>query len=132
MPRIELAPIGPFHDLPATVDKIRNAYPGITDKGVNQAIKRMLAGYNPRTPGRIVHLFGRDILTDDLETIAAWQWVGDGEKRRVQEHPIAGGEMIPDDVTGVLRKMRQEELAGRGREARAYINRSVLISPPGL
>lgn len=132
MPRLELAPIGPFHDLAATVDKIKNAYPGITDKGVNQAIQRMLGSYNPRTPGRIVHLFGADIMTEHLETIEAWPWIGDGEKRRLQDHPISGGEMIPDDVTGVLRKMRQEELAGRGREARAHINRSVLISPPGL
>lgn len=132
MKRIELAPLSPFHDLEGTVRKIRAAKPGITDQGVNQAVKRMLDGYNPRTPGRIVHLFGRDILTEDVTSIPAWPWVGEGEKRRVLQHPVMGGETIPDDLVGITRKMRQEELAGRGSEARASINRSVLISPPGL
>lgn len=132
MKRIELAPVGPFHNLERTIESIKAAYPGITPLGVDQAIKRMLDGYKPRTPGRIVHLYGADIMTADLETIPAWPWMGDGEKRRILDHPITGGETIPDDLTGALRKMRQEELAGRGREARALINRSVLISPPGL
>jgi hypothetical protein len=128
--RLELAPYSPFHDIEGTVAKIRAQHPGITDMGVNQAIKRMLTGYKPRHKGRIVHLFGADILTADLTTIAAWPVMGDWEKRRLSLYPIDTGDRIPDDIEGPARRAMQEALATRGDIRN--VNRSVLISPPGL
>lgn len=128
--RLEFAPRSPFHDIEATVTKIRQANPGITDMGVNQAVKRMLTGYKSRHKGRVIHLFGADIMAADLTTIPAWQWVTPGEQRRVMQYPVDTGERVPNDVDGPVRRMVQEEL--RGRLNSRAVNRSVLISPPGL
>lgn len=128
--RLEFAPRSPFHDIDGFVDRIRSAHPGISDQGVSQAVKRALTGFKPRHPSRVVHLYGADILTADLTQLPAWPHITDGEKRRIQQYPIAGGEVIPTDVDAVARRMVQEDLAGRINAAR--INRSVLISPPGL
>lgn len=128
--RLEFSPVSPFHDIEGTVAKLRAQYPGISDKGVNQAVKRMLTGYKARHKGRIVHLFGADIMTANLEGIPAWSWITPAERRRLMEHAIDTGERIPNDVEGPVRRMLQEELAGRLN--RKAVNRSVLISPPGL
>jgi len=132
MRRIELAPRSPFHDLPGFVANVRKANPGITDLGVNQAVKRALDGYNPRHSGRIVHLYGSDIMTAQLDSIPAWPMIGDDEKLRLLEHPVDGGEVIPPEAEGQVRRMLQEELAGKGKDFRRFVNRSVLISPPSL
>jgi hypothetical protein len=128
--KLQYAPKSPFHDIHGTVARLRAAYPGISDKGVNQAVKRMLMGYKPRHDGMIVHLYGEDIMTTNLPAIPAWQWIGDGERIRLLDHPIDTGACIPPEATGQMRRMLQEELAGRLN--RRDINRSVLISPPGL
>jgi hypothetical protein len=130
MRRIEYAPYSPFHDINDVVARIRAKHPGITDMGVNQAIKRMLVGVKPRHKGRIVHLFGADILAADITGIPAWPHISNGERRRLLEHPYDTGERIPNDVEGPVRRMLQEELAGRLN--RRAVHRSVLISPPGL
>lgn len=134
MRRIELAPLGPFHDLEATVAKIRAAHPGITDRGVNQAVKRMLDGYKPRHKGRIVYLFGADIMTAQLDAIPAWPWLSDGAKARLLEHPIAGGTCLPETVDGDDDPKRIDLVQAGLVNAhyRRDVNRSVLISPRGL
>jgi hypothetical protein len=128
--RLEFAPASPFHDIEGTVKRLRDAYPGISDLGVNQAVKKMLVGYKPRHKGRIVHLFGADIMTADLANNPAWKWIGPGERIRLLDHPINGGVVIPNDIEGPVRLMLQEELWRRLN--RREVNRSVLISPPGL
>lgn len=128
--RLEFAPRSPFHDIEGTVAKIRQANPGITDMGVNQAVKRMLTGYKSRHKGRIFHLFGADIMTADLTTIAAWPMIGEYERRRVSAHPIDAGARIPDDIEGPARRAMQEALVSR--HDYHNVNRSSLISPPGL
>jgi len=134
MPRIELAPLGPFHDLEATVARIRAAHPGITDRGVNQAVKRMLNGYKPRHKGRIVYLFGADIMTAQIDAIPAWRWLSDGAKARLLEHPTEGGTCLPETVDGDDDQTRIDLVqAGLINEHyRKGVNRSVLISPRGL
>ena len=72
MKRLEFAPYSPFHDIEATVAKLRASFPGISDDGVNQAVRRMVYGYKARHNGRVIHLFGADIMTADLTTIPAW------------------------------------------------------------
>jgi len=123
---IELAPRSPFHDINGFVANIRAAHPGISDKGVDQSIKRALDGYNPRHSGRVVHLFGADIMAATVEDIPAWPYITAGEQQRILDHPMETGERV-DDHDG---KVSQLELANRlNRES---VNRSVLISPRGL
>ncbi len=128
--RLEYAPRSPFHDIQGTVNKIRAQYPGISDMGVNQAVKRMLTGYKPRHKGLVVHLYGADILSENLPGIPAWQWVSEGERVRLLDHPIDRGERIPNDIEPQVVRVLQEELANRLN--RKAVHRSVLISPPGL
>jgi hypothetical protein len=130
MPRLEFASYSPFHDIEGTVAKLKAKHPTISDHGINVAVKRMLDGYKPRHKGLVVHLYGADILTADLEDIPAWPWVSDAEKRRIQKYPIDKGERVPNDVDAEVRRMVQEEMAGR--LSPWMIHRSVLISPPGL
>jgi len=128
---LEFAPRSPFHNIDGFVENLKQAKPEIrTQLQVNQAVKKALRGYKARHKDRVVHLFGADIMTEDLEGIPAWPLITPGEKRRLKDHPIVGGSMIPNDVEGPVRRMLQEELAGR--LDRKAINRSVLISPPGL
>ena len=124
--RLDLAPKSPFHDIEGFVGRVRAAHTGITDAGVNHVVKRSLDGYNPRHSGRVVHLYGADIMTADLSSIPAWDLITPEEQRRIAEHPMDTGERIdPENV-----KVSQLELARR--LDRRNVNRSVLISPRGL
>ena len=132
--KIELAPESPFHNIHATVRSIRARFPGITDHGVNQAVKRMLGGYNPRHPGRHVALFGADIMTATLEDLPTWPYLPDGQRRRLMDHPVTGGLVLDDtleaDDDPKRQALAQMEMANR--LDRHAVNRSVLISPRGL
>jgi hypothetical protein len=147
MKRLEFAPKSPFQNIHGTAANLRANHPGISDHGVNQAVKRMLMGsrltrldnnttqqvhpgYKPRTKWRVVHLFGADIMTADLTQIPAWNWIAPGEKGRLVMHPITSGVTIPDDLTGKDRRDAQEILAKQYPPS--GINRSVLIGLPGL
>lgn len=134
MRTIELAPLSPFHDIEGTVRKLKAAKPGITQLGINQAVKRMLDRYDPRHPGRHVALFGADIMTAQLDQIPAWPYLPDGQRRRLLDHPIDGGLILPDTLDGDDDPKRaivaQKEAANR--LDRVNVNRSVLISPRGL
>lgn len=140
--RIEFSPVSPFHDLEGFKARVRAAHPTITERGLAQLIQlaaggrdpktknRSRNGYNPRHPSRVYHLFGDDVMTADLMQIPAWPWIAPGERVRLLDHPITGGEVISPDAVGTIRRMLQEELANR--LDRKSVNRSALISPPGL
>jgi len=116
----------PFANLPAFVAHVKRTYPGITDRGVSQLVKKALDHYDPGVRGRIVTLFGADIMTADLERIPAWPYLSDDQRRRLREHPHDTGERVNEDDP----KLSQLELARTLN--RASVNRSALISPPGL
>lgn len=116
----------PFANLPAFVAHVKTKYPGISDKGLSQIVKRSLDLYDPGHSRKVVHLFGADILTADLESIPAWPYIAPGEQQRLRDHPHDRGERVDEDNV----KVSQLELArSLNRQA---VHRSALISPRGL
>jgi len=76
--RITLEYIGedhPFRDIAAFVAAIKRRAPRISQAGVDQKVAEALLKRTPRTPGIVKILFGTDILTDDLESLPAWEWL---------------------------------------------------------
>lgn len=127
MPRLEyVGGHNPFHDINAYKQRIKKAYPGISDVGINQAIKKSLDSLKVRRRGYTRTFFGRDIMTEDPAVIPAWAFLPPSHRKRIREHPLHGGSLVnPDDP-----KYKQVELASAYN--RASVNRSVLISPKGL
>jgi hypothetical protein len=118
--------VSPFVDIKSFVDKIRKDRPGITDIGVDQLVKRTVMALDPRFKGRFVSLFGADIMSADVEDIPAWNYLPPIQQRRILAHPINGGIMVDSEDP----RFSQRELVGANNHAE--INRSALISPPGL
>jgi hypothetical protein len=127
MRTLELAPASPFENIEATVASLKSRFPGITDEGINQAVKMQLdKGYKPRHKKRVVTFFGADIMSASIDEIGAWNLLPPAQQRRVLSHPIEGGLTIgPDDSP-----TKRIELANRLDASN--VNRSVLISPNGL
>lgn len=117
----------PFEDIKAFEAKVRKQFPGISDYGVQRAIKRAVARKDPLVKGRFVALFGRDIMTDAIEGIPAWSHLPQSMQRRILAHPTSTGERVTE---GEDAKITQLELAGRLDHH--SVNRSALISPRGL
>lgn len=57
------------------LDQLRAKYPTFTEAELHAVAGAEFSKKAPRHRSHVVHLFGRDILTDDLTTITAWQWV---------------------------------------------------------
>lgn len=91
-------------------------------------------GYKPRTKGRIVYLFGADIMSANIEDIAAWPMLSEQVRERILSHPITGGITLEDRLMGDD-DPQQVDLIQAGlsnAQYRAGVNRSVLISPRKL
>jgi len=64
------------------LDELRAKYGAtVSERGIQEIAAREFQRRKPRNPAMVVHLFGRDILTDDLTTIEAWPMVDPKEKR---------------------------------------------------
>lgn len=63
------------------LDQLRAKYPTLNERGLHEVAGREFQKKKPRNPAMVVHLFGEDIASDDLEGIAAWPDVDPKEKR---------------------------------------------------
>jgi hypothetical protein len=108
------------------VSEIRRRFPNMTDTGLSELAKRMLGEYDPRTHTRTVMLFGRDIMTADVESIPAWDMLAPSAKTRIKEHPHDTGEVPSSGVNEVFKAELLNRLDRRS------VNRSVLIEPDDL
>lgn len=118
--------VNPFLNLPSFYVHCKRKYPNLSDVEFARLVKIACGSRRQRIPGMTVTLFGRDIMTDDLESIPAWPYLLPGDKRRIQQHPNVGGEQASHEK-GKIAKL---ELLGKMN--RGAVNRSVLISPDGL
>jgi len=114
--------INPWDNIHAFVAWARKKYPGISDRGINQLTMKTVMAYQART-NRVRTIFGRDILTADLEQIPAWPYLPAGEKARLLSHPYSGGTKLDAGSVAVAR----EEQAGK--LDRSAVNREALVTP---
>lgn len=63
------------------LDQLRAKYPSLNERGLHEVAGREFVKKKPRNPAMVVHLFGEDIATAELETIAAWPIMDPKEKR---------------------------------------------------
>lgn len=105
-------------------EQIRKRQPGITDRGVNEVVMRMVAQYDPRTKNRSVALLGDDIMTADPASLPVWDLLAPKIQRRILAHPFDTGERIDPLAERAIEMERMETLP------RHAVNRSFLIWPP--
>lgn len=118
--------VNPFINLPAFYVHCKRRYPNLSDIEFQRLLKIACGRRQQRIPGLNASLFGRDIMTDDVESINSWQYLLPGDKRRVMQHPVSGGEKA-DHEKGKVAKLEM-----LGKMNRKAVNRSVLISLDGL
>lgn len=114
--------VNPWDDIHTFVAMAKSKYPGITSEGINQLAMKTVMAYQART-NRVKTIYGRDILTADLEQIPAWQYLPDGEKARLEAHPYDGGTKLGAGNVAVA-KAEQAGSLNRGG-----INREALVTP---
>lgn len=68
---------------------LREKFPNVSEKGIHAIAAEEFEKRHPRTPRLVVHLFGRDILSDDVTTMAAWPLVDEKERRWLLQWPLA-------------------------------------------
>lgn len=116
----------PFLNLQGFIAHAKKRYPTITDAGIAQLVKLEVGKLRPRMPKLYCHLYGNDIMTEDLEGLEIWRYLPQGDKRRLQQHPIVGGATFPEggDTFERIRLVKTLD--------RSSVNRSALISIEGL
>lgn len=63
------------------LEQLRAKYPTLTERGLHEVAGREFSRRHPRHPRQVIHLFGEDIASEDLEAIPAWPIVDPKEKR---------------------------------------------------
>lgn len=116
----------PFLNLQSFIAHVKKCYPTITDRGIAQLVKLEVGKLRPRLPKVVCHLYGEDIMTEDLEGLPIWNLLPPGEKRRLTQHPIVGGASFPEDGDAFQRAKLVQTID------RSAVNRSALISIRGL
>ncbi|MGB3328216.1 MAG: hypothetical protein WBA46_04625 [Thermomicrobiales bacterium] len=79
---------------------LRATYPTLKEVAIAAIVKAELQANPPRTPGYVVHIYGRDILSGDPTTIPAWRWMA-----RINQADIV------DPATGIARSVADRERA---------------------
>jgi hypothetical protein len=117
---------GPHRDIEAFVAAVKRARPDYSDKQVVETVRRGNATYKPRHRGSHWQLFGRDILTDDLQSLPAWPYIDAWWQKHLPLFPVNGGEMIAGETAAMT---LQAAIDGYGVHR---INRRSLLIPAGL
>lgn len=117
----------PFLNLESFVTHVKKRYPTISQGGINQLVKMEVGKLRPRMPNLYCHLYGRDIMTEDIEDLAIWPYLPPGDQKRLLAHPIVGGMTFDKSDDPMGERMRLIQTLDR-----ASVNRSALISLDGL
>lgn len=117
---------GPHRDIDGFVARLRHARPDFTDDDIVRAVRRGNASYKPRHPQSHWQLFGRDILTTDLQSLGVWPLLHAWWQRNLGRFPLEGGEVIGGE--GAAQHL-QAAISSYGVHR---INRRSLLIPAGL
>ena len=83
------------------LEQVREKYPTLSERGLHEVAGAEFEKRKPRHKNHVVHLFGRDILSDDLTSIAAWPLITPAFRRVLADRKAAGtiGTLIdPEDL----------------------------------
>lgn len=67
------------------LDGLRAKYPAVSETGIQEIARTELGKTPPRYPQEVVHLFGADVLSEDVTTMAAWPWISAYFRRVLQQ-----------------------------------------------
>lgn len=119
---------GPWRNIEKFVAAVKAASPHLDDTQIMAVVHRENARKRPRHNRRVFHMFGADILSDDLQSMDAWPYLHHTWKRDLPLYPIQGGKHIrstDDDAPVIL----QTAIASHGIH---HVNRRTLLVPAGL
>ena len=119
---------GPWRDPERFVNAYRALHPNTTDADMVTMVHRENARRRPRHELKPFLVFGADILSDDLHSMDAWQYLPKTWKRDLPLYPVAGGKLIQSgDAMADVRLKAAIDTAGTRN-----INRASLLVPRGL
>lgn len=117
---------GPWRDAEKFVSAVRAYNPALTEQQVVAIVRRENAKHRPRHQNMSFHLFGADIMTDDLPSIDAWMYLPRDWKRELPAYPMVGGVVIDHEAPGAAVAL------SNARAGRSSVNRASWIFPVGL
>lgn len=119
---------GPWRDIAKFVAAVKAASPHLDDVQIMAVVHRENARKRPRHSKRTFHIFGADILSDDLQSMDAWPYLHHIWKRDLSKYPLEGGRHIrstDEDAPVHL----QTAIASHSAH---QVNRRTLLVPAGL
>lgn len=119
---------GPWRGIEKFVAAVKAASPHLDDAGIMAVVHRENARKRPRHNRQRFHVFGADILSDDLQSMEAWPYLHPIWKRDLPMYPLEGGRHIrttDEDAPAHL----QSAIASHGAH---QVNRRTLLVPEGL
>ena len=119
---------GPWRDIKKFVAAVKAASPHLDDAQIMAIVHRENAKKRPRHNKWTFHVFGADILSDDLQSMDAWGYLPSRWQRDLPLYPLEGGRHIrstDEDAPVHL----QTAIAQHGVH---QVNRRSLLVPEGL
>lgn len=119
---------GPWRDIKKFVAAVKAASPHLDDAQIMAVVHRENARKRPRHTRQRFHVFGADILSNDLQSMDAWPYLHDIWKRDLPMYPLEGGRHIrstDEDAPVHL----QTAIASHSAH---QVNRRTLLVPEGL
>lgn len=115
----------PAQDHQGFIKAVRNKYSNISTYDLEVFYTRAVMLAQPPATSRA--LFGRDILSDDVQSLPWWKYLSRHYQRLILSHPVDSGLVLNNGVADVKRA-----ISYKGGEQRKGISRRSLISIPGL
>lgn len=107
------------------IDSVRKKYSNISNHDIQILYTRAVMLAQPPKSSRM--LLGRDILSDDVESLPWWKHLAPYYRRLILDHPVDSGMLLKGGSAEV-----KKALAYQGGQQRSSINRESLVSIPGL
>lgn len=125
MPLVQLTgPRNPAENPKAFVEAIRKRYANISTEDIQGMYTRAVMLAQPPVDSMSVVLFGRDILSDDVQSLPWWPYLSQRNKNAILAHPVATGVA----VEGLAQAKQAMRMVG----GRAGVSRESLVSLKGL
>ena len=115
----------PAQDHKGFIKAVREKYSNISTHALQTFYTRAVMLAQPPSSSRA--LFGRDILSDDVQSLPWWKYLSNYYRRLILSHPIDSGLKLDNGLIDV-----KKAISYKGGEQRQGISRSSLISVPGL
>lgn len=115
----------PAQDHKGFIKAVREKYSNISTHDLQTFYTRAVMLAQPPSSSRA--LFGRDILSDDVQSLPWWKYLSNYYRRLILSHPVDSGLKLGNGLVDV-----KKAISYKGGEQRQGISRSSLISVPGL